>query len=151
MKIFKIGKAIVIGAIVSIASNSAMAETRFEAARCGGRSGRGPSCQRNGGPRRRGWRRTVQETGVPSRCRRTSFARLPTRDLCQGMPEGAVAFSICHQDMYWTVEAERWPLFRAVCVHLRLDVRRRGADWADRGATAQHVLRRSALAGGVRI
>ena len=32
MKIFKIGKAIVMGAIVSIASNSAMAETRFEAA-----------------------------------------------------------------------------------------------------------------------
>jgi hypothetical protein len=32
MKIFKIGKTIVIGAIVSIASNSAMAGTRFEAA-----------------------------------------------------------------------------------------------------------------------
>jgi hypothetical protein len=81
--------------------------------RCGSRSGRGPSCQRNGGPRRRGRCRAVQKTGVPSRCRRTSFAWLPTRDLCQGMPEGAVAFSICHRDMYWTVEAERSSLFRA--------------------------------------
>jgi hypothetical protein len=29
------------------------------------------------------------------------------------MPEDAVAFSIRHRDMYWTVEAERSPLFRA--------------------------------------
>src|ERR1700684_2957691 len=35
----------------------------------------------------------------------------------------------------------------SVGVRLRLDVRRRGADRADRGAAAQHGLRRSALAG----
>jgi hypothetical protein len=29
------------------------------------------------------------------------------------MPEGAVAFSIRHRNMYWTVKAERSPLFRA--------------------------------------
>jgi hypothetical protein len=107
MKIFKIGKAIVIGALFQLRRIQRWPK------RGSRRLPLGPSCQRNGGPRRRGRCRAVQKTGVPSRCRRTSFAWLPTRDLCQGMPEGAVAFSVRHRDMYWIVEAERSPLFRA--------------------------------------